>query len=91
MIPRTAEDSLGEPTSLVRDAHRAGLFVHAYTFRSENRYLPKEYRRGADPRAYGNAVAEYERYFEVGVDGVFTDQPDDARVAREGLGEDDAA
>ena len=91
IVPRTADDSLGETTTLVRDAHREGLVVHAYTFRSENRYLPQELRRGSDPRAYGDAVAEYELFFRLGVDGVFTDHPDDALVARAGLRDEEAA
>ena len=53
------------PTSLVADAHKAGLFVHPYTFRDEAKYLTKTY--GGDPKA------EYKAYFDAGVDGVFTD------------------
>src|SRR5262249_52959250 len=41
VIPLGADEHLSEPTSLVKDAHAAGLQVHAYTFRAENRYLPK--------------------------------------------------
>src|SRR3954451_20032463 len=40
IIPRTADDCSGKPTSFVRDAHRAGLVVHPYTFRRENTFLP---------------------------------------------------
>jgi len=39
----------GSPTSLVEDAHELGLFVHAFTFRSEGRYLAHSYR-GDPPR-----------------------------------------
>jgi len=53
------------PTSLVNDAHKAGLFVHPYTFRDEPVYLTGSYR--------GDPSAEYTAYFELGVDGVFTD------------------
>jgi glycerophosphoryl diester phosphodiesterase len=69
-------------TGFVRRAHRAGLLVHAYTFRRENAFLPLELRSGDDPAAYGRIAAEYERFFELGVDGVFTDHPDTAVRAR---------
>ena len=69
--------------AFVRHAHRAGLVVHPYTFRNENAFLPPELRRGTDPAAYGNAFAEYDRYFELGVDGLFSDNPDTAVEARE--------
>jgi glycerophosphoryl diester phosphodiesterase len=65
-------------TTFVRDAHEAGLVVHPYTFRNENAFLPPDLRSSADPAAYGNAFAEYERYFALGVDGVFTDNADTA-------------
>jgi glycerophosphoryl diester phosphodiesterase len=58
----------GSPTSLVEDAHELGLFVHAFTFRSEGRYLAHSYR--GDPRA------EYLQFFRLGVDGVFSEFPD---------------
>ena len=32
------------PTSLVRDAHDAGLLVHTWTFRNERRFLGRQYR-----------------------------------------------
>ena len=59
------------PTSLVADAHRLGLFVHAFTFRNESRYLAHSYL--GDPRA------EYQQFFLLGVDGVFSEFPDTAR------------
>jgi len=71
------------PSTLVADAHAAGLRVGAYTFRAENRYLPPELRRGTDPHAFGDAFAEYARHFALGVDAVVTDFPDLAAVARE--------
>jgi len=60
-------------TSLVADAHKAGLFVHPYTFRDEAVYLTKSY--GGDPKA------EFKAYFEAGVDGVFTDYSTTGRIA----------
>ena len=69
---------LGRPTALVADAHAAGLLVHVWTFRDENRFLPRPLRRGADPAAPGDAAAEYAAFLAAGVDGVFSDHPDTA-------------
>jgi glycerophosphoryl diester phosphodiesterase len=63
-----------DPTSIIDDAHRLGLFVHAYTFRNESRYLASSY--SGDPRA------EYLQFFGLGVDGVFSEFPDTAIAAR---------
>jgi glycerophosphoryl diester phosphodiesterase len=59
------------PTTLISDAHKAGLFVHAYTFRDEPEYLSKTYK--------GDPGAEYRAYFSLGIDGVFTDFSTTAR------------
>jgi glycerophosphoryl diester phosphodiesterase len=82
IVPRNPAGQLLTPTTLVPDAHRAGLLVHPYTFRNENTFLPLDYRRGADPNAYGNAFAEDELFFALGVDGIFTDNSDTAVEAR---------
>jgi glycerophosphoryl diester phosphodiesterase len=82
VIPWRADGTLGTPTRLVRNAHRAGLLVHPYTFRAENAYLPADYRVGTDPTAYGRAIDEQLAYLDAGVDGLFTDQPDIGVVAR---------
>ena len=58
---------------LVAAAHAAGLEVHPYTFRREQRFLSD----GAPDLA-----AELRRYFGMGVDGVFTDHPDVAVASR---------
>lgn len=63
------------PTEVVKNAHAAGLFVHPYTFRSEARRLAFDFK--GDPRA------EYKLFYELGVDGVFSDFPDQARAARD--------
>ncbi|WP_049577074.1 glycerophosphodiester phosphodiesterase [Streptomyces sp. SBT349] len=81
VIPRTPDGSLERPTRLVRDAHDAGLLVHPYTIRNENRYLPAEFRRGDDPNAYGDVFGALRAYFDTGIDGVFADQPDTALLA----------
>lgn len=70
------------PTSLVADAHAAGLLVFPWTFRSENVFLPAELRRGEDPRAIGDAAAEYRMFYRLGVDAVFSDFPAEAVAAR---------
>ena len=73
-IVSQAGANLLPPTTLVADAHRAGLVVHPYTFRNEQRRLAADYR--------GNPVNEYLKFYELGVDGVFSDFPDTAYAAR---------
>jgi glycerophosphoryl diester phosphodiesterase len=57
-----------ELTPLLRDAHAAGLKVHAYTFRSDPGQIP----------AYATSFTQLLDIFcfTVGIDGVFTDFPD---------------
>ena len=50
IVPRDAQNRLLAPTSLVQDAHRAGLQVHPYTFRPENNFLPGGLPGGATRR-----------------------------------------
>ena len=76
VIARTANDSLGEPTSLVSDAHAQGVHVHAWTFRAENSFLPRELRSGAEPTQLGNLAGELQAYLNAGLDGFFTDHAD---------------
>ncbi|WP_320783314.1 glycerophosphodiester phosphodiesterase [Streptomyces sp. CRN 30] len=83
VIPRDAAGRLTEPTTLVRDAHRAGLILHPYTLRNENPFLPAEFREGTDADAYGDVFGAYRAYFATGIDGIFTDQPDTGLLARE--------
>ncbi|GAA2523637.1 glycerophosphoryl diester phosphodiesterase [Winogradskya humida] len=82
VIPRKADDTLGEPTTLVKDAHAAGLKVMPYTFRAENAFLPADYRVGTDPAAYGRAIDEQVTFLKTGLDGLFTDQADIGVLAR---------
>jgi glycerophosphoryl diester phosphodiesterase len=70
-----AEREVLPPTDLVARAHARGLVVHPYTFRNEPRRLAFDY--GGDP------VNEYLRFYEAGVDGVFSDFPETAFAARE--------
>ena len=69
-----ADRTVLPPTDLIARAHAAGLFVHTWTFRSEGIFLGKDY--GNDP------AAEYEQFYELGIDGVFSDFPDQAVKAR---------
>lgn len=62
------------PTTLVADAHKAGLFVHPYTFRNEKRRLAGNYK--------GDPVQEYKQFYAIGIDGLFTDFADTALAAR---------
>ncbi|KIF01223.1 glycerophosphodiester phosphodiesterase [Streptomyces sp. RSD-27] len=83
IVPRDAEGRLATPTTLVRDAHARGLVLHPYTARNENSFLPAEYRKGTDPTAYGDAFGAFKRYFELGIDAIFTDNPDTGLLAAE--------
>ncbi|EPJ38849.1 putative Glycerophosphoryl diester phosphodiesterase [Streptomyces afghaniensis 772] len=71
-------------TSLLADAHAAGLRVGPYTFRAENQFLPAEFRRGTGSTDFGDAFAEYALYYRMGVDAVVSDFPDLAVMARRG-------
>ena len=62
-------------TSVVKDAHAAGLFVHAYTFRNEAKRLASDFK--------GDPKAEYKLFYNLGVDGVFSDFADTAKAARD--------
>lgn len=68
-------DSAAVPTTLVRDAHAAGLKVHVWTLRSEPSFLAARYR--------GDPLAEVREFARLGVDGIFGDFPD---VIVKGLG-----
>ncbi|MWA09907.1 glycerophosphodiester phosphodiesterase [Streptomyces sp. BA2] len=83
VIPKKPDGSLGTPTTLVKDAHAAGLILHPYTMRNENTFLPANFKKGTDPAAYGDAFGAFKAYFETGIDGIFSDNPDTALLARE--------
>jgi len=75
IVPADRDGRLLPPTSLVADAHRAGLLVHPYTFRSDPQFLASEYE--------GWPELEYEKFYKLGVDGVFSDFPEVAVRARD--------
>ena len=64
------------PTNVVKDAHAAGLLVHSWTFRSEPKRLTSDFK--------SDAGAEYKAFFALGLDGLFSDFPDQAVKARDG-------
>jgi glycerophosphoryl diester phosphodiesterase len=70
----TSEAATQPPTSLIADAHKAGLFVHVFTFRNEHKYLAASYN--------GDPQNEYLKFFRLGVDGVFSDFSNTAFAAR---------
>jgi glycerophosphoryl diester phosphodiesterase len=87
IVPRDAQNRLTSPTTLVRDAHQAGLLVHPWTFRRENTFLPEDFRQGnpASPvylQATGDFPAELRLFYKLGVDGLFSDNPDVAVAVR---------
>jgi glycerophosphoryl diester phosphodiesterase len=73
-VVNDADRTLLPPSDVVERAHRLGLVVHPYTFRNEPRRLAANYA--------GNPVAEYLAFYELGVDGVFSDFADTAAAAR---------
>ena len=85
IIPRDAQGNLdpANASTLVADAHVAGLKVHPYTFRAENTFLPADLRSGDDPQAHGDIAAEARAFLETGIDGLFIDQPDIAVRVRQ--------
>ncbi|PXY34590.1 glycerophosphodiester phosphodiesterase [Prauserella sp. PE36] len=76
VIPRDENGYLLEPTTLVGDAHRAGLTVHPFTFRAENNFLPADFRSSDNPAEWGDIFAEYKAFLATGIDGLFADHPD---------------
>lgn len=86
VIPVGKDERLLAPTSLVADAHKAGLPVVVWTFRPENAFLAADFRNDAGPNVRNEAgsVAEIRRYLETGIDGLFSDDTALARKAIDG-------
>jgi glycerophosphoryl diester phosphodiesterase len=74
IVPQDHDGRLLPATSLVEDAHRAGLLVHPWTFRSDPQFLAPEYD--------GRPEREIEQFYGLNVDGVFSDFPEVAVRAR---------
>lgn len=88
IIASDPQGKLLAPSPLIKNAHAAGLQVHPWTLRSENLFLPLDYRRGRDsdpayPALHGDAEKEYQLLFSLGVDGLFSDFSDTAIRARQ--------
>ncbi|MGH2744664.1 MAG: glycerophosphodiester phosphodiesterase [Thermoleophilaceae bacterium] len=80
IVSTNANNDTLPPTDLIDRAHEHGLLIHTWTFRSEQSRLANQYN--------GNPINEYLQFYELGIDGVFSDFPDDAFVARELFWED---
>ena len=75
IVPVGPDGRLLSPTSLIKDARAAGLLVHPWTFRSDGSFLAPEYK--------GDPGKEYDQFFSLGVNGLFSDFSDTAVQARE--------
>ncbi|MDZ4673185.1 MAG: glycerophosphodiester phosphodiesterase [Gemmatimonadota bacterium] len=73
VIPEAPDGSLVAATTLVADAHAAGLLVHPWTFRSDPQFLHDAYA--------GIPARELRQFAALAVDGVFADFPDVAAAA----------
>ena len=62
-------------TGLIANAHKAGLIVHSFTFRSEPARLAGIFK--------GDPTQEFLAYYRLGIDGVFTDFTSDGIKARD--------
>lgn len=62
-------------SELIEEAHRRGLFVHAWTFRNDQ----------VEGTGFEDGQTEIEAYLEAGVDGVFTDYPQTGVAARQAV------
>jgi glycerophosphoryl diester phosphodiesterase len=72
--PESNGPRLAAPTTLIPDAHAAGLFVSAWTFRDEPRFLAADY--AGDPRR------ECAQFVDLGLDAIITDFPSTAAAVR---------
>jgi glycerophosphoryl diester phosphodiesterase len=61
--------------TILRNAQARGLLVHTWTFRNEPRRLARSYA--------GAPAKEYEQFFTMGIDGLFSDFSDTAVTARD--------
>ena len=80
IVSTNAANNTLPPTDLIERAHDHGLLIHTWTFRSEQSQLANQYM--------GNPINEYLQFYELGIDGVFSDFPDHAFTARELFWED---
>ncbi|MEH2409027.1 esterase-like activity of phytase family protein [Nostoc sp.] len=76
-VVNDADQTTLPPTTLIQDAHNAGLQVHPYTFRAEDQYLAADYK--------GKLALEIQQFYQLGVDALFTDFPDIGDKVRDQL------
>jgi glycerophosphoryl diester phosphodiesterase len=83
-IVGTFNGKIVKTTDLIRRAHQHGLLIHTWTFRSEQSRLADNYAEDplATPPLQRNPINEYLQFYELGIDGVFSDFPDTAVTAR---------
>lgn len=74
VIPRTPVGASAAPTTLIADAHAVGLKVVVWTFRAEDIFLPTDH--------HGDLPGWLRRFYDLGVDAVFSDFPGVAVTAR---------
>jgi glycerophosphoryl diester phosphodiesterase len=73
IVPQNSDGSvIFPPTDLIQRAHAHGLLIHTWTFRDDS-----------FPSAYPSEIAELRKFYELGIDGVFSDFPDTAVIARD--------
>lgn len=89
MLWRGGRVSAGS-SGLVAAAHAAGLRVHPWTYRAENIFLDRRFRRGRGDPAHGDLAGEIAAALRLGIDGFFTDFPAIGVAARNDGREDGA-
>ena len=72
-------------STLVADAHAAGLQIFCWTLRPENAFLTAPCRRGDQAANFGHWRGEFAAVMDSGIDGVFVDHPDLAVAVRDDL------
>lgn len=72
-------------STLVADAHAAGLQILCWTLRPENAFLTAPCRRGDQAANFGHWRGEFAAVMGSGIDGVFVDHPDLAVTVRDDL------
>lgn len=73
-LARVTPDGKFQSTGAVALAHSLGLLVHPWTFRNENQFLL--------PIHQNHPELEYQDYFSLGIDGLFSDFTANAVAAR---------
>ena len=71
------DGNIKKTTDLITRAHARGLLIHTWTFRDD------AYPNGELSGYKGGPIDEYLTFYEMGIDGVFSDFPGTAWAARE--------